>query len=656
VSRSLPSGFRFLLSEGRQLPLVTGWLLFRAGSQYESASRVGLAELTIRLMRHGGIAGMTGREIDDKLASIGARIEPGVSQVHSWMAFECPAESIDEVLRLVHEMATAPSLSVDAFDAVETEMRGQIGGRNQDASGIVSRELLKAIAPPASGLGRVLEYEHLERIERDDVRNWARTHLFPSNAILAIQGDFTAADATAKIERLFGTWKAAGEPPSALPTLADAKSAGLLHAQISDRDRAYFAVGCLVSPKAVNLAAADVMAELVQHYLSQWLRGAATTRQFWLQTVQVRLQPLSPQGSLFLIRGTSSPGAVTEGLRELFGQLDRMAQLEPPSGAVEDAKRRVLNRLVLDNERPSTLLWRVAAATLESEPGAAVSARQAALSAVTPADVVKAFRDVVRLHVMTVMVAGNSVLFNAPLSELKLPVSTIDLTIPTPKTLMARTDPESIEQGKAWLRRMQDAMGGAEKLAAIRDFTSEFEGTMTAGNRMVPIKAKEVWLAEETFRQEQTLPDRRLLLFYNGSIGWFSDGVRIGALPSGLVRQIRGELFRLPFRLALSDRIKGRTVSYQGSGVLFVSEGEESVRIYLDEQTALPRRLVYLNITADGSAIPAEQSLGDWRESDGIRAPWNIVVRNGGVKILEQTAASVRFNSGVKLEEVEKKP
>jgi hypothetical protein len=110
------------------------------------------------------------------------------------------------------------------------------------------------------------------------------------------------------------------------------------------------------------------------------------------------------------------------------------------------------------------------------------------------------------------------------------------------------------------------------------------------------------------------------------------------------------------WRLALSDTVKDRTVSYQGSGVLFVSEGDHSVRIYLDEQTALPRRLVYLNISPNGSAIPAEQSLQDWRESDGIRMPWNIVVRNGGVKVSEQKVTSIRFNSGLKLEDVERKP
>ena len=144
---------------------------------------------------------------------------------------------------------------------------------------------------------------------------------------------------------------------------------------------------------------------------------------------------------------------------------------------------------------------------------------------------------------------------------------------------------------------------------------------------MAPMDAVEMWIAEETFRQDQRWRDHNLYIFYDTKIGWISDGLRLAPLPPAAARQLRGELFRLLFRLALSDRIEGRTVSYQGSGVLYIADASESVRIYLDEETALPRRLVYMGVTGEGNAVPGEETLSDWRESGGIKMPWKVTVK-----------------------------
>ena len=45
----------------------------------------------------------------------------------------------------------------------------------------------------------------------------------------------------------------------------------------------------------------------------------------------------------------------------------------------------------------------------------------------------------------------------------------IDLTIPEPKQEAAKADPASLQKGKELLQRVQQALGGADKLAAVKD-------------------------------------------------------------------------------------------------------------------------------------------------------------------------------------------
>jgi hypothetical protein len=281
-----------------------------------------------------------------------------------------------------------------------------------------------------------------------------------------------------------------------------------------------------------------------------------------------------------------------------------------------------------------------------------------AVQAVSSADVARAYRTYMKPEVMTVSVAGTANLYNRPLSELNLPVTEVNLANAVPRLFQARKDPESLEKGKQWLIRLQEALGGAARLAAVRDFEMRSKGTAnTPLGRMMPIETLDRWVAEDTIRQDQQWPDRNLAAFYNTKIGWVSNGQTIVPLPQPVLRQLRGEAFRLLFRIALSDRIEGRVAAYQGSGILFISDDQENtLRLHFDEETGLPRLLVYLDVGSDGAPLPVEQSLSDWRETDGIKMPWKITVKSGGVRIADQTVQEIKFNSGLKLADVERKP
>ena len=67
----------------------------------------------------------------------------------------------------------------------------------------------------------------VESITRADIEGFHHRWFFPSNFIVAVSGDFERDQMVQKLERLFGTWPFAGEPPPAIPTNTTFAAAGV---------------------------------------------------------------------------------------------------------------------------------------------------------------------------------------------------------------------------------------------------------------------------------------------------------------------------------------------------------------------------------------------------------------------------------------------
>ena len=86
---------------------------------------------------------------------------------------------------------------------MKSQLRSGISRRNDDAQGISQREFADLVYGPKTPYGWQIEYATLDNIKRDDVVAFYKRYYFPANIILAVQGDFSAAEMKAKIEKLF---------------------------------------------------------------------------------------------------------------------------------------------------------------------------------------------------------------------------------------------------------------------------------------------------------------------------------------------------------------------------------------------------------------------------------------------------------------------
>jgi hypothetical protein len=75
-----------------------------------------------------------------------------------------------------------------------------------------------------------------------------------------------------------------------------------------------------------------------------------------------------------------------------------------------------------------------------------------------------------------------------------------------------------------------------------------------------------------------------------------------------------------------------------------------------DEKTGLPLKVGYEGISPTGPPVPAEDVYGDWREVSGIRLPHEIQLFQRGKQATSIKAREIKINTGVKAEEISRRP
>jgi hypothetical protein len=214
-----------------------------------------------------------------------------------------------------------------------------------------------------------------------------------------------------------------------------------------------------------------------------------------------------------------------------------------------------------------------------------------------------------------------------------------------------------MERGKKLLQQAQQAVGGVDKLAAIQDVTEVVALNMASMPPDMKIKQTNLWVAPDSFRQESQLPFGRIVVYSDGKSGWMSTPQGVRPLPGPQLKQVREELFRNYFRLLLSDRDADRTVTSPEDGVVEIADKDgNSVKLYIDAKTGLPAKEIYSAEQPGAPAGSMEEIFEDFQQAGDVKVPKKVTVNQNGKKFAELTIEEFKLNSGIKPDDLSKKP
>lgn len=433
-SHTLSNGMRVLLLEDHSLPLASGIALIRTGSLFDPPEKVGLADITGAVLRTGGTSTRTGEQLDRELEDLAASIESSIGDTVGTVSFSCLSENLNQVLQLFKEVLTTPAFRQDKLDLAKTQRRSLIARRNDDPAGIAAREFRQIVYGRNTPYGWRMEYEHLERIQREDLVAFHDRYFFPGNILLAIQGDFAAEQMLQKLETLFGDWKVSRPPVPQFPPVTSQPQPGLFVASKTDINQTFFRIGHVGSTfRDPDYPALSVMADILGGGFSSRLFVKVRTQLGYAYHVSASWNAEYLHPGLFTIAGSTKSESTVDTLRTILAELQRLRSEEVSDEELRVAKDTVLNSFVFNFDQPSKILTRLARYRYYGYPDDFIFQYQKAVAGVTKRDVLEVARKWIRPEQLTIVAVVHPGQLREPLSKLGLPIQEIDLTIPPPR-------------------------------------------------------------------------------------------------------------------------------------------------------------------------------------------------------------------------------
>jgi zinc protease len=433
-SFTLPNGMKVFLLEHHELPIVSGFAMVRTGNLFDPPEKRGLAELTGMVLRTGGTKDKTGNETDQTLEDMAASVESRIGEDRGSVSFSCLKDNVDRVMSIFQDFLTSPAFRQDKLDLAKTQMRSSIARRNDDASGIASREFASILYGRNSPFGWNIEYENVDRIHRQDLVDFYRRYYFPANIMLAVYGDFPAAEMRARIERLFAGWDYRQPPVPPFPKVDSKPEPGIYLADRDDVTQTFFEIGHMGGIlRDKDFPALQVAANILGGGFTSRLVQRVRTQLGYAYNIGAAWGAGYDSPGLFDISGSTKLKTTVETIRTIEQELAKLRSGEVTDRELKTAKDTVLNSFVFYFDTPAKTLNRLVSYEYYGYPHDFIFQYQKAIGTVTKADVLRVARQYLKPQNLTIVAVGNPKQFGQPLASLGSPVHTLDLTIPEPK-------------------------------------------------------------------------------------------------------------------------------------------------------------------------------------------------------------------------------
>ncbi len=671
ASRILPNGLHVLVIEHREQPIVSLRLLVRAGAEQDPPDLPGLASLTAGLLDQGTKT-RSALQIAETIESIGGQISTGSSWHQSFAAVSVLTPGVDTAFEILADIVRNPVFAEEEIERQRQQLLSGLRVQANDPSYLASTAIKRMIFgghsyghPPEGTL------DSIPRLRREDLIAFHRALYHPNNAILAIAGDITTAEAFAKAEKYFGDWPRGEVRAAPISPPAPTHGRKLLLIDKPDAVQTEIRLGKVgIARRDPDYFALQVLNAVLASGSGSRLWDLLRRERGLTYGVSSRLEAYHQPGSLTVSTFTRTE-KTAETLRLILSELERIARERVTEEELQKAKNFLAGVFQLRLETPESLAMIVLDAVSHGFDYAYLSTYRDRLLSVTAEQVQGVARKYYRPDDLAIVLVGNASAFEKEVAHLgpveRIAYTEVDFTRPDlkrEKPAVVAATPEAIARGREVLAEVRRAVGGREVIADIRDIS--IVGEVTVSTPFGEFTGEQRMFVQwpDRLRTEVRLPQMMLVQVLNGDSGWVSTPMGTQDVPAPLVKELRTALRRLFFLLLRAEEQEGITVSYLGSetvegkpvDVLQYQEGEQVFKLYVETASRLPVKLSYQGVDPfSGTRAEFEELYADYREVAGVKYPFRTVTRQAGKRFAELIVSEVRLNAGVP-EELFKKP
>ncbi|HXE91223.1 MAG TPA: pitrilysin family protein [Terriglobales bacterium] len=636
----LPNGMVIFLQEDHELPLIEGQATVRGGSREEPAAKVGLVSIYGEVWRTGGTKSKTGDQLDDFLEARGARVESGDGVDSTNLSFSCLKGDFDDVFAIFTELLQQPEFREDKITLAKTQENTAIARRNDNVQGIAGREASKLGYGAENPYARHTEYATVAAVTRDDLLNWHKQYVHPNNIILGIVGDFDAKAMEARLRKAFAAWP---KGPQARPAAIEYQPAkpGVYFVAKDDVNQSEIRMVHLgIRRDNPDYFAVEVMNEVFGTSALARLFTSIRSRKGLAYAVGGGVRSAFDHPGLFSITMSTKSNTTVEAIHALYEEIDNF--LGPRPATEEELKRAkdgILNSFVFNFDSKGKVLRERMRLEFYGYPADFLERYQAAIEKVTVDDVNRVARKYIQKDKLAVLVVGKAADFDKPLASLGT-VTALDVTIPEagPKTPAVAG---SNAEGKALAAKVVQALGGAEKLRAIKAIRRKGTSINKTPQGEMAFREEGIVVYPDRSWTKVTLPMGEMTIVISPEASFMAmGGMPPREVPGPMKQEGVSDIKRdLVF---IAQNVENPKFVFAAAGTEKIGETEAAVleinadgtplRWYVDPQSGRVLRAAYRASSMTGP-VDRVEDYSDWREVDGLRVPFKSKSTDNGAEV-----------------------
>ncbi len=223
----LPNGMVVIIQENHANTTIAVRGHLHTGSVFDPPEKPGLAGFTSALLSRG-TKRRTSLQLAEATESVGASVSIGGGRPATTnFGGSCLTKHFDILLDVLSDELRHPSFPEEEVEKLRNRALARLQQSLESTGARAGRAFLRHVFPeghPYRPAGFEEQVKVMQALKRQDVVDFYKKHYGPDTAVIIIVGDVETNDASAKVKRYFGDWKAAGRtrevhiPDAALQT------------------------------------------------------------------------------------------------------------------------------------------------------------------------------------------------------------------------------------------------------------------------------------------------------------------------------------------------------------------------------------------------------------------------------------------------------
>jgi zinc protease len=434
--RTLPNGLKVLVVLHHEQPTVSFRLLLRAGTVQEPADKPGVANLMAGLLNQGTTT-RSASQIADLIESAGGVIGNGSGNELAFISGAVIKDQTDLMLSIAADMAQNPKFDQSEIDRRRAQTLSALDVSYDDPdylANVVFERLVYGFHPygrPSEGTS-----ESIRRLTRDDLLAFHRAWFVPNNALLAIVGDLTAAEAFGAAEKAFGSWQRRDvpaislmDPPPPTRRMVVIDRPGSAQTEIR--------VGHLAVQRThPDLVPIDLAIRILGGEGANRLFGVLRSDRGLTYGASADFNTYQQSGDIAAETDTRS-AATGESLRLIVQEFWRLQKDAVNPGELRGAQDFLAGNFPLTIESPGAIAQQVLAHLFFGIDPIEIERYRDKVEAVTPADIQRVAKQFLKPDQLSIVLVGDASAFAEQLKSMgfsdyeRIPVGQLDLSSPT---------------------------------------------------------------------------------------------------------------------------------------------------------------------------------------------------------------------------------